>query len=178
MSDLSLANTLMPWDQKRESRITPTSEGMPAPAQSYLKFTLGLQAVLIPTRQVQEAITIATARVTPMPNMPPALLGLINRRSQVLWVTDLALLLGIPVAYPNTQQYNIVLMQTGGVLLGLRVHTIEGILSLPLDRVQTPPAHVPNTLVPFLQGCVLQQGEILLVLDAEAILRSPVLQIT
>ncbi len=113
-----------------------------------------------------------------MPNMPPALLGLINRRSQVLWVTDLALLLGLPVAYPNSQQYNLVLMQAGSVLLGLRVQAIEGILSFPSDQLQPPPAHIPNTLVPFLEGCVLQDREVLLALNAEAILRSPALQIT
>ncbi len=178
MSELSLANAPLSWEQPPESALAPPLETAATQSQSYLKFTLGFQGALMPTRQVQEAITMATARVTPMPNLPPALLGLINRRSQVLWVTDLALLLGIPIAYPNNQQYNIVLMQTRGVSLGLRVHTIEGILSLPRHQVQTPPAHIPNTLVPFLQGCVLQQGEVLLVLDGEAILRSPVLQIT
>jgi twitching motility protein PilI len=176
MSELSLANALLTLDQGNSTGAITAASAAPA-TQSYLKFTLGLQAALIPTRQVQEAITIPTARITPMPNMPPALLGLINRRSQVLWVTDLALLLGLPVAYPNTQQYNLVLMQTGSVLLGLRVHAIEGILNLPMGQLQPPPAHIPNSLVPFLQGCVLQQGEVLLVLDAEAILRSPALQV-
>jgi twitching motility protein PilI len=174
MSEMSLANALLPLDQRNSAAITPAKA---APkTQSYLKFTLGLQGALIATHQVQEAITVPTARVTPMPNMPPALLGLINRRSQVLWVTDLALLLGLPVAYPNSQQYNLVLMQTGNVLLGLRVHAIEGILNLPAVAVQSPPAHIPNSLVPYLRGCVLQAGEVLLVLDAEAILRSPTLQ--
>jgi len=175
MSDAFLANAMLPVEPQ-SSQGTMASQSALTITQSYLKFTLGLQAALIPTRQVQEAITISTARMTPMPNMPPALLGLINRRSQVLWVTDLALLLGLPVAFPNSQQYNLVLMQAGAVLLGLRVHTIEGILSLPVGQVQPPPPHVPSSLVPFLQGCVLQQGEVLLVLDAEAILRSPALQ--
>lgn len=175
MSDLSLANAIMAAGAgAATTAIAP--QATTAISYSYLKFTLGRQAALIPTRQVQEAITIPTARVTPMPNMPPAMLGLINRRSRVLWVTDLALLLGLPVAYPNAQQYNLVLMQTGSVLLGLRVHTVEGILSLPARQMQPPPAHVPHSLVPFLEGCVLQAGEVLLVLDAEAILRSPALQ--
>lgn len=176
MSEHSLANALLPLGQGASTAIAP--QATVAVTRSYLKFTLGLQAVLIPTGQVQEAITIPTARVTPMPNMPPALLGLINRRSRVLWVTDLALLLGLPVSFPNSQQYNLVLMQIGATTLGLRVNTIDGILSLPVQQIQPPPAHVPNSLVAFLQGCVLQQGEVLLVLNAEAILCSPALQRT
>ena len=100
MSKLSLGNPLLSLTQHRSgTAITPASAA--PPTQSYLKFTLGLQAALLPTQQVQEAITIPTARITPMPNMPPALLGLINRRSQVLWVTDLALLLGAAGSLPQ-----------------------------------------------------------------------------
>jgi twitching motility protein PilI len=176
MNENSLANPLMAVGQGGAQSAAITTPSSALPTQSYLKFNLGMQAALIPTKQVQEAITIPTARITPMPNMPPALLGLINRRSRVLWVIDLALLLGLQVAYPNTQQYNLVLMQVGAILLGLRVHAVEGIVSLPAHRVQPPPAHVPNSLVPFLKGCVLQEREVLLVLDPEAILRSPALQ--
>lgn len=143
---------------------------------SYLRFALGSQSALLPTRQVQEAIATPAARITPMPNMPSALLGLINRRSRVLWVVDLALLLGLPTAYPNSQQYNLVLMQTGGVTLGLRVTHIDGILSLPAQHMQPAPTHVPPGLVPFLRGCVLQDGEVLLGLDGDALLRAPALQ--
>lgn len=144
---------------------------------SHLKFNLGLQTpALIATRHVQEAITVPSARVAPMPNMPAAMLGLINRRSRVLWVTDLALLMGLPVAYPNSQQYKLVLLQVNRVLLGLRVHEIEGIVSAPPEQIQPAPAHVPHTLLPFLRGCILQTNEVQLVLDAEAILQSPSLR--
>jgi positive phototaxis protein PixI len=143
---------------------------------SYLRFTLGGQPALLPTRQVQEAIATPAARITPMPNMAPALLGLINRRSRVLWVVDLALLLGLPTAYPNSQQYNLVLLQVGAVSLGLRVSQIDGILSLPPQHLQPAPTHVPPGLVPFLRGCVVQEGAVLLALDGEALLRAPALQ--
>lgn len=171
MSELSIRQTKA---NQAGSALAPRNLG--ALTNSYLRFDLGQQPALLPTRQVQEAITIPAARVTPMPNMPPALLGLINRRSQVLWVADLALLLGLPVAYPSFQPYNLVLVQTGTGLLGLRVQQIDGILSISPEQIQAPPAHVPATLVPFLQGCVLQAGEVLLGLDAEALMRASVLQ--
>ncbi|MDB9526333.1 chemotaxis protein CheW [Oscillatoria sp. CS-180] len=143
---------------------------------SHLKFRLGRHLTLLPTRQILEVITVPAASVTPMPNMPPAMLGLINRRSQVMWVTDLALLLGIPVAYPNSQQYNLVLLQVNQVLLGLRVQEIDNILNLPHQEVCPPPAHVPAGLVPFLRGCYVKENDVLLVLNAEAILHAPALK--
>ncbi|MGF1567363.1 MAG: chemotaxis protein CheW [Nodosilinea sp.] len=170
MTDLSLVPAFSQGAALAPRTLTPLT-------QSYLRFNLGPQAALLPTRQVQEAIIMPVVRITPMPNMPSALLGLINRRSQVLWVADLALLLGLPVAFPNTQQYNLVLMQTGSVVLGLRVHQIDGILSTPLNHIQPPPAHLPVSLVPFLRGCVLHEGDVLLVLDADSLLRAPVLQV-
>lgn len=170
MSHLSLAQLQAPGSSALATQaITPLSH-------SYLRFSLGNQATLLPTRQVQEAIATPAARITPMPNMPPALLGLINRRSRVLWVVDLALLLGLPTAYPNSQQYNLVLLQVGAVSLGLRVSQIDGILSLPPQHMQPAPTHVPPGLVPFLRGCVLQEGEVLLALDGDALLRAPALQ--
>lgn len=145
---------------------------------SHLQFSLGQQSAGLPTHQVLEAITVPAASLTPMPNMPPAMLGLINRRSQVVWVTDLALLLGMPVVYPNSQQYHLVVLQINQVVLGLRVQEIDGIISIPPNQVCAAPAHVPRGLLPYLRGCFLQGSEVLLVLDAEAVLRAPALQLS
>ncbi|NJL48578.1 MAG: purine-binding chemotaxis protein CheW [Leptolyngbyaceae cyanobacterium SM2_5_2] len=172
MSDLSLVAL---GSQSTSTELAP--KAFVSLTHSYLNFSLGTQSALLPTRQVQEAITIPAAHITPIPNMPPAILGLINRRSQVLWVADLALMLGLAgIAYPTTQQYNLVLVQIGSVIMGLRVHQVVGILSTPPDQIQPAPAYVPPSLVPFLQGCVLQDKDVLLVLDGEAILQAPALR--
>jgi positive phototaxis protein PixI len=144
---------------------------------AHLQFWLGPQTLAaLPTRCIQEAMTVATQRITPMPNMPPCMLGLINRRSRVLWIADLATLLGLPIAYPRTQQYNLILLQVDTLLVGLRVYEIEGILSITPDQIQPPPANIPSSLVPFLRGCVVQSPDIILTLDAEAIAAAQALQ--
>lgn len=145
-------------------------------AHSHLKFRLGSYSALLPTYQVLEAVTLSAASLTPMPNMPPAMLGLINRRSQVVWVADLALLLGIPVGYPDSQQYNLVLLQVDKVLVGLRVQEISSISSLPPDQICPVPPHISSGLIPFLRGCFFEGNEVLLVLNGEAILKAPALQ--
>lgn len=155
--------------------LTPTLLGQAG--NTHLKFHLGEQTpAVMSTQYIQEAITIPAHRVSPMPNMPPCLLGLINRRSRVIWVADLALLLGLPLAYANSQQYNLVLVQVESISLALRVHEIDGILSISPDTLQTPPSHIPSGLIPYLQGCILHPSEVLLALKAEAIVQASALQ--
>lgn len=140
---------------------------------AYLKFLLRQQtpAVLSMSR-AQEVIVLPLTRLTPMPNMPPHILGLLNRRSKVLWVMDLAQMLGLPGAETNVQQYSIVIIRNDAGSLGLVVETVEGVVRLVPDSIQSPHSQVSPSLIPYLRGCTLQEREILLVLDAEAIMRS------
>lgn len=148
---------------------------------AYLRFELCPQtsAVLF-MRYVQEAMILPARRLTPMPNMPACMLGLMNRRSRVLWVVDLAQMLGLAMLDANTQQYNLVLLQVGAISLGLAVQQVEGITWINPDRIQPSIGQVIPTLVPYLRGCTVQQQEqkqeMLLVLDAETIAQSPILR--
>lgn len=64
--------------------------------QQYLKFLLqpGLRA-LIEIEIVSELIDIPLDRVVPMPHLPPAVKGIYNWRGEILWIVDLAMLLGV-----------------------------------------------------------------------------------
>ncbi|NJO41297.1 MAG: purine-binding chemotaxis protein CheW [Cyanobacteria bacterium CRU_2_1] len=148
---------------------------------AYLKFQLAPKTpAVFSMRYVQEAIILPTRRLTPMPNMPSPMLGLTNRRSRVFWVVDLAQMLGIAALDANVQQYTLILMQVGSVPLGLAIQQVKGIAWFHPDAVQSPLRQVTTALVPYLRGCILQQHEqlqeILLVLDAEAIVQSPILR--
>jgi twitching motility protein PilI len=143
---------------------------------TYLKFQFGQQtpAVLSMSR-AQEVVVLPIGRLTPMPNMPAYVMGLLNRRSKVLWVLDLALMLGLPGVETNVQHYNIVIISNGSASIGLIVQAVEGVVRLTPESIQTPLGQVSSSLVPYLRGCILQEQEILLVMDAEAIMRSPLL---
>lgn len=146
---------------------------------AYLRFELcaNTPAVLI-MRHVQEAMVLPSRRLTPMPNMPACMLGLMNRRSRVVWVVDLAQLLGVSRLDANLQHYHLVIVQVGAVTLGLAVQQVEGITWLDTGRIQSPGQVLPS-LVPYLKGCALQSREqtqeVLLVLDAESITQSSIL---
>ncbi|NEP12008.1 MAG: purine-binding chemotaxis protein CheW [Symploca sp. SIO1A3] len=140
---------------------------------TYLKFQLTQQtpAVLSMT-QAQEVIVLAPSRLTPMPNMPAYVMGLLNRRSRVLWVIDLPRMLGLSRVETNIQQYNIVIIRNELATLGLIVAAVEGVIRLKSECIQSPLEQVSSTIVPYLRGCILQKEEILLLLDAEEIMRN------
>ncbi|MGJ3251852.1 MAG: chemotaxis protein CheW [Elainellaceae cyanobacterium] len=153
------------------------SQSQKATGDAHLKFQLGQKVpACFSMDHVQEAIVLPAHRLTPIPNMSTCLLGLMNRRSRVVWVVDLALMLGISRLNPSVQQYSLVMIQVGSVPLGLAVQRIEGIRWIQKDVIQSPLGQVTPALVPYLRGCVLQPQEIVLVLDAEAIVQSPILQ--
>lgn len=157
-----------------------------------LSFQLNEQTpAIFSMHQVQEVIVLPAQQITPMPNMPPCVLGLSTRRSRVMWLVDLAhMLLSTPLP-SNIRNYNVVIIRVAQTLqqqnmlvatahnqalLGLIVPTMKGVVRFPPDLIQTPKGHFAPNLAPCLRGCLLQQDEMLLVLDAEAIARSPILQ--
>jgi len=143
---------------------------------AYLKFQLAPRVpAVFAAKAVEEATVIPTAQVSAIPNMPACMLGLVNRRNRVIWIANLVRLLGLSVPESPQQQYSIVIVKSGSSL-GLMVNEIDGIIHLPPESLQPPPPQVNPILVPYLRGCAVQDDQIVLVLDAEAILQSSVFQ--
>ena len=141
---------------------------------AYLKFQLAPRVpAAIAARSVEEATVLPVSDVTAIPNMPACMLGLVNRRNRVIWIANLVRLLGMPVLDRPRAQYSIAIIKAGSSL-GLMVDDIEGIVHLSADALSPPPLQVNPILMPYLKGCAIQNGQIVLVLDAEAVLQSSV----
>lgn len=142
----------------------------------YLKFQLDEQThAILSMEHAQEVLTVPVGRITPMPNMPKCVLGLLNRRNRVLWVIDFAQMLKLQPLDINAQQYNMAIIRVGQVPLGLVVQKLKGVTRFTPDCIQFPQGLVTSNLAPYLHGYILQQKEILLVLNAKAIMHSPIL---
>jgi twitching motility protein PilI len=115
--------------------------------------------------------------VTAIPNMPACILGLMNWRSHIIWVVDLPKMFNLECLDHRLYQYNIIVIQIESMILGLVVQEIKGTTKFIVDDVRSPIGQVASSLVPYLCGCVVQQEQILLVLDAVHILRSGILGI-
>jgi positive phototaxis protein PixI len=103
------------------------------------------------------------------------MLGLLNHKSRVLWVIDLAQLLGLQTQALTMQQYNIAIIRIGKKPLGLVVPEIKGIVRFVNETMISPIREVSPELTPYLRGCFSQGQEMLWVLDPEAMIQSPIL---
>lgn len=149
----------------------------PILTKSFLKFQLAPSVVaMLPAGAVQEAVVLNTRRVMAMPNMPAALLGLVNRRGRVFWVANLVRLLGLPIPDRHAQQYSLIIVQGRSTPLALQVESIDGIASFAPEAIHPPPSNVSSIILPYLTGCVTHNDETVFILDVESLLRSSVLQ--
>ncbi|KZL50930.1 MULTISPECIES: chemotaxis protein CheW [Cyanophyceae] len=141
----------------------------------YLQFKLNQQTTaILSMNYTQEAVILPVESVTSMPNMLPCVLGLMNWRSRIIWAIDLPRMLNLEFLDGRLRQYNIIVIQVESLLLGLVVHEVKGITKFISDDIESPVGQVASSLVPYLSGCVVQEEEILLVLDAQSIIDSPI----
>lgn len=143
---------------------------------TYLKFQLNQQSAAILSMDfTQEAVILPVDAITPMPNMPNCILGLMNWRSRIIWTVDLPKMFNLESLDHRLRQYNIVVIKVESLILGLVVQEIKGITKFMPDEIRSPIGQVASSLVPYLQGCIVQPEDVFLVLDAKAIIKSPVL---
>ena len=167
LSGLTLTNSGF-----RDGKLSQKNAG-----DAYLKFEVGQNTqVGLLMSQVQEVMVLPTQYLTPMPNLAPGILGLMHRRSRVLWVIDLAMLLGLGAMEYSPQQYDIVIIRTGSTSVGAAIRRVEGISWALPDALQSIPNHVTKELILYSRGCYLQSQELIFLLDGEAILQAPILQ--
>ncbi|MEO0686071.1 MAG: chemotaxis protein CheW [Cyanobacteria bacterium J06649_11] len=139
----------------------------------YLKIFITPQTpAILSMTQTHEAMVVSVESVTSMPNMPFGILGLMNWRSRILWVVDLPKLLNLQSPQNRPRQYSVIVVRTESMILGLVVHEIIGTLRFNSEEIRSPIGQVASSLVPYLRGCIVQQKEILLVLDAQPIVHS------
>jgi twitching motility protein PilI len=144
----------------------------------YLKFQLNQQTgAVLSIAHTQEAVVVPVTSVTAIPNMPACILGLMNWRSHIIWVVDLPKMFNLECLDHRLRQYNIIVIQIESMILGVVVQEIQGTTKFTVDDIRSPVGQVASSLVPYLCGCIVQQEEILLVLDAVHILQSEILRI-
>ncbi|MFE4105407.1 chemotaxis protein CheW [Almyronema epifaneia] len=160
------------------SAIVPLPDrAQKATGEAHLKFHLGAKVpAVFAMAHVQEVLTLPVQRLTPLPNMPACMLGLMNHRSRVLWVVDLACLLEISRLDVAAQQYNLIVIRVGKLSLGLAVQQIDGMVWFERDIIQSPLGQTTTGLVPYLQGCIWQEDGVLLVLDTAAVSQASLLR--
>lgn len=106
---------------------------------------------------------------TSLPHAPDYVRGVINLRGTVLPVIDLARRLGLDAEEP-TERNVIIVVDTQGRTVGLRVDAVSDILSLPTDEMRPPPELAADENRSFVRALTIIEGRMVRVLDLIAVM--------
>ena len=120
--------------------------------------------ILLDLSYIQESLTIDSSQITPVPNLPEYVVGMMSSRNQVFLALDLAHLAGFPPATFNQREYQTVVVQIGSKnknvqsndfnLYGLTVKQIQGISRILSTNFAQPVSEAPENIRDFVQGSI------------------------
>jgi positive phototaxis protein PixI len=173
---LSIANSSLAQTDSTSSQAT----------QQFLRFYLMPDTTaLLPIQQVTEVLTIPKGQIVPISHMPPWVIGVYNWRGEILWMIDMAHLVGLTPWHQqesNTSTYTAIVLQghsnqakattIKNLMLGLIVNRVEDIEWCNPDLIQSPPSSaLTPELISFLHGYWLKSnGDMLAVMDGAALM--------
>lgn len=149
------------------SELTGQATAAGAGGRQFLTFTLGSEEFGFDLLKVQE-IRGYTA-VTPIPNAPPHVRGVMNLRGAVVPVIGLREKFGMP-----TVDYDrftvIVVVSVGSKVIGLVVDAVSDVLSVPDGDIEPPPDLGQQVDTSYITGLAKAAARLLILVDIELML--------
>ena len=106
---------------------------------------------------------------TSLPHAPDYVRGVINLRGMVLPVLDLSRRLGLEDTGPDERNV-IIVVDSGGRTVGLRVDAVSDILTVPIAELQPPPNLASTDAACFVRALTLIEGRMVRVLDLSSVM--------
>lgn len=140
--------------------------------ESYLNIQIdSLTKAILPMTQIQEVIVTEIEAITPIPNMEPYVLGLLNQRNKAVWLIDLAAKFNLTQLNLEKQTCNVIIINLGKKSLGLAVEKVNGMIKVLPELIISPVETVSLEILPYLRGCFFEpSNSMFLVLEGEAFL--------
>ena len=140
-------------------------------ASRWLRLRCAGQAYGLELLKVQEVVL--PTPLLPLRGTPPAMLGVMNLRGQVVPVMDLGVYLGQP-PQPPTAATRIVVLEEKGETLGLRVTAVDDVANLTDQQIEPPDnARVGRIHNALFRGIARLAAEPMILLDASCLLVPP-----
>lgn len=138
-------------------------------AGKYVTFFLGKEEYGLPILAVREIIGLVP--ITPVPQTPKYIRGVINLRGQVISVMDLRLKFGL-AATEETRETCIIVVRVHGMDTGVIVDRMSEVTDVEADNIQEPPAMGTEVDTSFILGIDKSEERVRLLLDLEKVLSS------
>jgi purine-binding chemotaxis protein CheW len=144
---------------------SPISAG--ADGSQYLTFRLGDEEYGVEILKVQEIRSYAT--ITPVPNTPRAVKGVMNLRGQIIPVVDLRTTFGMPeTAY--TRFAVVIVAVIAGKVVGLLADGVSDVLTVAKTDIQAAPDFGTPVEARLISGMAKAGEKLVILLEVERLL--------
>jgi purine-binding chemotaxis protein CheW len=149
--------------------ITPASQGDSKDSALFLSFALAGEEYAIDILRVQEIRGICP--VTPLPQSPPHVRGVMNLRGAVVPVIDLRSALGLPEG--EYGKFSVIMvLSLRGRTLGVLVDSVSDVLSLDRGSIEQAPELGRRVDGMLVSGIARTQDRFVIILDIEQVASS------
>jgi purine-binding chemotaxis protein CheW len=146
-------------------------------AGKYLTVVLENESYGIAVLKVREIIRMQ--KITPVPQMPEFVKGVINLRGRVIPVVDLRVKFGLKAEF--TERTCIVVVQVklasgATVQMGLIVDSVEEVVHLPANEIEPTPEFGARVDTTYLLGMAKVKGQVKTLLDIDRVVAPETMQ--
>lgn len=147
-------------------------------AGKYLTVVLDNEAYGIAVLKVREIIRMQ--KITPVPQMPAFVKGVINLRGRVIPIVDLRVKFGLKSEF--TERTCIVVVQVKlpseqVVQMGLIVDSVEEVVNLPAEEIEPTPDFGAKIDTTYLLGMAKVKGQVKTLLDIDRVVAPETMQV-
>jgi purine-binding chemotaxis protein CheW len=139
----------------------------------FLSFVLDEESYCMEILKVKELMGMTS--ITPIPQTPEYIRGVINLRGQIIPIIDLRLVFGLPFKeYTKRTSIMVVEIEVNNeiMLLGLVVDSIQEVVSIPEDKISKVPYINAKIKSEYIKGIGNTPEGIIIILDVVKILNS------
>jgi purine-binding chemotaxis protein CheW len=133
----------------------------------YLTFFIGNEEYGMGIRHVIEVIGMQ--KITPVPEMPGYLKGVINLRGQVIPVTDVRMRFGLEEKI-YTERTCIIVVNVRESFVGLVVDSVSDVLDIPEERMEPVPRVNQRETNRYIEGMGRVGDDVKIILDVQRLL--------
>lgn len=136
-------------------------------SEPFILFELAGATYALRSRDIQQLEMVGS--LTPVPNAPAFVEGVVSVRGQVIPAVNLRVRFGFP-RVPHQLRSRLLVVRTGGRTVGLIVDSAREFASIAPEAIQPPPEAVAGLNGRYLEGMAHLDDRLVLVLDTTELL--------
>ena len=157
----------MTVEDVREAPAVAAEVIAPAAVETFVLCELAGATYGIPSREIAHLEMVG--KITPVPNAPAFVEGVVSARGQVIPVLNLRARFGFPKVSADLRA-RVVVVRSGGRAVGLLVDGAREFATIPLDTIRPPPDDIAQISGDYLEGLVEVGERLVLILRTKQLL--------